>query len=69
MGVGLFRSPFPTSVPASVIPFFPILISRLNKENLETKQRKLLISRKLCWRLVLGDLGCSKKITETYVDT
>jgi hypothetical protein len=42
------------------IPF----ISRWNKDNLEIRQSKLRSSKKLCWRLALCNLGCSKKITK-----
>ena len=37
---------------------------KIKQKNLEIKLRKLRISRKLCWRSTLCNLGCSKKSTK-----
>ena len=39
-------------------------VSGLNEDKLETIQRKLRISKKLCCRLALCNIGCSKKGTK-----
>jgi len=73
----------PTSIPTSFFSFFPMLIveenvqpsattsslfiSRFDKENLEIKEKKLRISKKLCWRSALCNLYCSKKSTKNSI--